>query len=79
MKKLFLTVALVGGMLSFAGMKDGEPTKPAKQTKKVVVAEEAELPGALCAEIISTIEESQAECWDADTYNYWYYDCIYNY
>ena len=40
MKKLFLTVALVGGMLSFAAMNNGEPTKPAKQTKKVVVAEE---------------------------------------
>jgi len=47
MKKLFLTVALVGGMLSFAAMNNGEPTKPAKQTKKVVVAE-AELPTEPC-------------------------------
>jgi len=48
MKKLFLTVALVGGMLSFAAMNNGNTTEPVIQTKTVVVAEEAELPTSYC-------------------------------
>ena len=51
MKKLFLTVALVGGMLSFAAMNNGKITESEEKEKTVVLAE-AELPTSYCIDKI---------------------------
>ena len=57
MKKLFLTVALVGGMLSFAAMNTSNTVEPVKQTKTVVVVEAAELPTPECISFAFDMED----------------------